>query len=222
MTLISILVFNRRRPGELERAHIIDFANCQGIEEADVEVFKKLSTESQLSAKRYVRFQIRGKLARGVPVLLHKDFEDYIRLIIDYRKQANVPDDNPYIFGLPGENVHKYLRASKLLREYSVECGAKNSFSLRATQLRKHVATQSVLLNLNEDEVHDLATFMGHADKIHRDHYRLPIATRDIAQMSRLLELAQGQASDGDSSSSEEDNDQIISHSNFRKGNFIL
>nr|CAI5827065.1 unnamed protein product [Callosobruchus analis] len=33
---------------------------------------------------------------------------------------------------------------------------------------------------------------MGHAEKIHKDYYRLPIAKREITRMSRLLEKAQG------------------------------
>lgn len=30
---------------------------------------------------------------------------------------------------------------------------------------------------------------MGHADKIHRDHYRMPIVAREIGRVSQLLEI---------------------------------
>ncbi|KAG5866879.1 hypothetical protein JTB14_037480 [Gonioctena quinquepunctata] len=46
-------------------------------------------------------------------------------------------------------------------------CGAQNPHTLR-------------VLNIQEEEVDDLANFLGHANKIHKEHYRMPIVTRDI------------------------------------------
>ncbi|XP_071578934.1 uncharacterized protein [Temnothorax nylanderi] len=63
--------------------------------------------------------------------------------------------------------------------------------SLRGTQLRKHIATKCILLNLQNDEVADLADYMEHAENIHREYYRQPIVSRDILRMSQLLEKAQ-------------------------------
>lgn len=79
------------------------------------------------------------------------------------------------------------------MREYSEKCMASNPYLLRGTQLCKHLATQSVFLDLNDNEVGDLANFMGHAEKVHRDHYRLPIAAREIGRVSHLLEMGVGQ-----------------------------
>lgn len=137
-----------------------------------------------------MRFLIRGKLARGVPVLLHKDIVDCVDLIIKFRSIAGVPDKNPYVFGIPGRSQFTHLESTSLMRKYSIACGAKNPYRLRGTKLRKHIATRSALYNLEEDQVEHLATFLGHETKIHKDHYRLPIATRDIGQMSHLLEKA--------------------------------
>lgn len=33
---------------------------------------------------------------------------------------------------------------------------------------------------------------MGHSDKIHKDHYRQPLASRDILKISQYLEAVQG------------------------------
>lgn len=43
-------------------------------------------------------------------------------------------------------------------------------------------------MDLKENEVSDLANFMGHDDKIHKDHYRLPVASREIGRVSTFLE----------------------------------
>jgi len=60
------------------------------------------------------------------------------------------------------------------MRKFAEKCNATSSTTLRGTALRKHVATYYIQLNLNEVEVSELATFMGHADKIHKQHYRQP------------------------------------------------
>ncbi|KAH0822740.1 hypothetical protein GEV33_000050 [Tenebrio molitor] len=46
-------------------------------------------------------------------------------------------------------------------------------------------------------DVTDLASFMGHAEKIHKDHYRMPLPAREITKISALLELAQGDSVSG-------------------------
>lgn len=70
---------------------------------------------------------------------------------------------------------------------------------LRATILRKHIATMCVNFIMNENDVSELANFMGHADKIHKEHYRQPILRREILNISRLLEAVQGKANSDDS-----------------------
>lgn len=78
------------------------------------------------------------------------------------------------------------------MRRFSKESGVNNPELIRGTQLRKHIATQSALLNINEGERSDLANFLGHADKIHKEHYQIPIAAREISRVSQLLEIGIG------------------------------
>lgn len=191
-TLISVQVFNRRRAGEIERLTVEDFNTYQTIDQnTDSDIFNSLTEESKKTAQQYYRCEIRGKLARNVPVLFHLNHLRAIKLLTQHRVDIGISPNNPYVFAVPGGD-NKFLRACNLLRKFSVLCGAKQPSTLRGTQLRKHIATQSVLLDLQENEIADLANFMGHGEKIHKDHYRLPIVTRDIVRMSRLLEKAQG------------------------------
>nr|CAI5841914.1 unnamed protein product [Callosobruchus analis] len=44
-------------------------------------------------------------------------------------------------------------------------------------------------MDLRKEEVSGLANFMGHADKIHKDHYRIPVVSREIGRISGLLEI---------------------------------
>lgn len=72
-TLTSVKLFNRRRAEECEKL-----------------------------AENYVRFEIRGKLNRTVPVLLSTEHKHAIECILKFRREAGVSDRNRYIFGIPG------------------------------------------------------------------------------------------------------------------------
>lgn len=81
------------------------------------------------------------------------------------------------------------------MRRFSVESDIANPELLRGTYLRKHLATQAAFLDLDDTEVSDLVNFMGHADKIHREHYRIPVASREVNRVSRVLEIGIGKNS---------------------------
>lgn len=197
--LISIQLFNRRRAGEIERALIEDFQNYQQVNNTTIgTAYVSLSNDEKKAAEKYVRFTMRGKLGRTVPVLLHKQMVKNLQLLLNYRRTANVHPKNPYLFGVSGilKGDYRYLRACDLMRKYSEECGASNPETLRGTNLRKHIATMCANLNLKDHEISDLASFMGHADKIHKEHYRQPILSREIFQVSKLLEIVHGKNND--------------------------
>ncbi|KYN50432.1 hypothetical protein ALC57_00069, partial [Trachymyrmex cornetzi] len=191
VTLTAIQVFNRRRAGETERILINDFKNyecvCGSSSTCDI-------SEQSNKVHNYVRFTIRGKLNRTVPVLLDAQMLKSIQLLLQFREDAKVPSSNPFLFGLPSTNKrqYKHLLACKLMRDFAIACGAKNVSALRGTALRKHVATKCVDLNLSDNQVTRVARFMGHHEHIHKEIYRQPVAKVDIEEMSQILEKAQG------------------------------
>lgn len=186
--LIALLLFNRRRAGEIERTKIQDFEQYEAVNIND-EMACKLEGEH---FENYVRFLIRGKRGRNVPVLVDKYKLNCLKLILKYRERAGTPTTNPYVFGIPGKDCFQHLDANKLIVNYANTCGAKYPERLRGTQLRKHFATKCGTMNLKGVDLKDVADYMGHHEKIHLEHYRMPNATRDIVRMSRILEKAQG------------------------------
>ncbi|KYN14477.1 hypothetical protein ALC57_13318, partial [Trachymyrmex cornetzi] len=116
----------------------------------------------------------------------------------------SVSSKNPYLFDFPTikKDKNRYLSVCDLLRQYAVQCDAENPETLRATELRKHVATMCIHHNLSENEILTLAKFMGHHDKIHLTYYRQPVIEKEIFEVSKYLEAAQGE-SDSDYESSE-------------------
>jgi len=209
-SLILVQMFNRRRAGEIERLSIENYKNQETIDKIfNLDVFDNISEESQKQAKQFVRLTIRGKLGRTVPVLLHTFLISYIDVLLKYRSEAGVSSKNKYIFAVPRANSPKkgYMRACSVMRKFANDCGASIPTSLRGTMLRKHIATYTAMLRIEENQVADLANFMGHDKQIHKDVYRIPNGLIDMTEISRLLQAAIGDNNEeNDTEKSNEEN----------------
>ena len=131
------------------------------------------------------RTEIVGKHTRTVVVMFTHDMKCALDTLNRRRKDAAVDESNNYLFAT--QNGLGHLRGSDVVRKYSKLCKAKNPEFLRATRLRKHVATVSQIMNLQENELDVLAGFLGHDLKTHREYYRLPESTLQVAKVSKLL-----------------------------------
>ncbi|KAK1878135.1 N-lysine methyltransferase KMT5A [Dissostichus eleginoides] len=78
-------------------------------------------------------------------------------------------------------------RSSDCLRYFAKACGAKNPESLTSTKLRKQTGTLFQVLNLTNTELDLLADSLGHDIRVHRQFYRLPEGTLQLAKISKLL-----------------------------------
>lgn len=141
--------------------------------------------EKQLT-KQFKRIVIRGKRGRGVPILFTPIMQKTIKFLISAREVTNFVDtENPYLFALP--NTMNCIRGSDAIRKLSRESGAKNPENLTSTKLRKQVATVAQLLNLTENDIEQLATFLGHTKDVHKNFYRLSESTFQVAKVSKVL-----------------------------------
>lgn len=206
LTLMSVLVFNRKRVGDTQNILVKQFEKREIVAK-----HKDVHEETKKMIKS--RMMIRGKLYRTVPCLLKHHFDESLDLLIRYRKEAGVPVNNTYLFGLPSKSGKiATIDACALFRTYSQACGADNPTSLRGTKLRKHFASTCASLNLSDNDVTNVANFMGHSDKIHRDVYRHNALHREVVQMWNLLEFAQGKSSANITTT----NDTIVGSSNTK------
>lgn len=97
------------------------------------------------------------------------------------------------MFARPKALTH--IRGSDVVRQITQSCGAKQPEALCSTKLRKHMATMSKILNLKDNEMDNLADFLGHDIRVHRKYYRL--GTLQLAKISKvLMAMERGQLSD--------------------------
>ena len=184
MTAVYIVVFSRKRSGEIQKIQIDDIENPR-IEEC---------SESKVPMAHFV---IRGKKNRAVPVIIRAEVYDWINVILKHRSAAGLAASNRYLFGLPHPTEQDtYVDICKAVSKFAQRCGAKKPELLSGTKLRKQFATQCRQLNLRDDQVQDLANFMGHHKDIHMAHYRKDGANAELLNFGPvLLEMEKGKIS---------------------------
>ncbi|XP_046406622.1 uncharacterized protein LOC124171491 [Ischnura elegans] len=189
-----VLLLNRKRAGELQRIllHVYEMSEsiCQNYEEFD----SAISLTEKVLMKRFKRIIIRGKRNRGVPVLFSLDVQEHIKLLLSVRSNF-VGDENPFLFGKP--HLKTPLCGYKTLEKYAKACRAANPKAITSTRLRKHLATISQIFNMTDNDIEQLATFVGHTAGIHKQSYRLPDDVYQTAKISKILLLMEkGEAAD--------------------------
>jgi hypothetical protein len=184
ITLTQIVIFNRRRGGEAQRMPLSVYTADSPNSISD-DINSCLSQVEQALCKEFRMIHIEGKRGRKVPVLLTKSSQAQIDLLISTRSSVGIPVKNNFLFAR--RNSLEPYRSNDCLRKFAKECGASNPSAITSTKLRKHVATMSQMLALRENELDLLASFLGHNIKVHREFYRLPEQTLQIAKVSKLL-----------------------------------
>nr|CAH7718936.1 unnamed protein product [Callosobruchus chinensis] len=137
--------------------------------------------------KSFKRVVTRGKRGRGVPVLFSKDVQDHIEKILKVRSEF-VKATNLFLFASPS-SASQPIVGYKVVRKHAFSCGARNPEALTSTKLRKHLATLTQIFNMSENDIEQLATFMGHTVNVHKQVYRLPDDIYQTAKIAKLLLL---------------------------------
>ncbi|XP_048829702.1 uncharacterized protein LOC125706891 isoform X7 [Brienomyrus brachyistius] len=192
--LAEIILFNRRREGEVSRMPLSAFLSRDTSGHHD-DLDWALSELEKTLCKHYSRIIIRGKRGRPVPVLLTPKMLQALELLVKNRESCGVLEENGYMFARPLAMTH--IRGSDCLRRFSLACNASCPKALTSTKLRKHAATLSTILNMSNTEMDQLANFLGHDIRVHREFYRLPEKTLQLAKVSKvLMALEKGRIAD--------------------------
>lgn len=183
LTLCELIIFNRRREGEVSKMSVNSFTSRQTGTHPDVEL--ALSDLEKKLCQHFQRIEIKGKRGRKVPLLLTPEMQASMELLLKTRHDCEVLESNEFMFARPQALSH--LRGSDAIRQMAQRCGASNPDVLSSTKLRKHIATMSKVLNLKDNEMDNLADFLGHDIRVHRHYYRLPEGTLQLAKVSKML-----------------------------------
>ena len=196
VSLARIILFNRRRTGEASKMKLMEFT--QGLE-SDIhndDVLKELSTFEKALCKHLDRIEVIGKRGRVVPVLLTQSMKTALQCLIEKRNAAGVSKDNEYMFARANSGSLDHIRGCDCLRKLVSEADLQYPEKINSTGLRKHIATMTQLVNMQDNELDVLAQFLGHDIRTHRDYYRLPTSTTQVAKVAKLLISMEGNATE--------------------------
>lgn len=185
-TLASIIIFNRRRQGEPSKLKTDYDKNKEFTFNKETE--ESLTTFEKKLCATLKRIEIRGKRGRKVPLILTQINEKAIKQLIQCRDAVGVHKENPFVFAVLSGSVN-YIRGSDALRKHVMLSKLTLPEVVTSTRLRKHIATLSQLLNLEERELEMLANYLGHDITVHREFYRLPEHTTQLAKCGKLLTM---------------------------------
>ncbi|XP_033638838.1 uncharacterized protein LOC117299409 [Asterias rubens] len=183
LLLTQIIVFNRKRPGEVSKMTLSDYSKCANGETCVVD--GALSPLEKALCKVLWRVEIIGKRLRTVVVLFTAQMKEALDTLRKRRIDAGIDVNNVFLFSNQRGLAH--IRGTDTLREHASKCKASNPEFLRATRLRKHIATVSQVMNLQDNELDLLAGFLGHDVRTHREFYRMPESTLQVAKLSKVL-----------------------------------
>nr|CAH7765631.1 unnamed protein product [Callosobruchus chinensis] len=182
-----ILLLNRKRVGELQRIKLDTYRLPENSNRSYEEFDEAVSPAEKVLLKSFKRVVTRGKRGRGVPVLFSKDVQDHIEKILKVRSEF-VKATNLFLFASPS-SASQPIVGYKVVRKHAFSCGARNPEALTSTKLRKHLATLTQIFNMSENDIEQLATFMGHTVNVHKQVYRLPDDIYQTAKIAKLLLL---------------------------------
>ncbi|KAJ8936194.1 hypothetical protein NQ318_008491 [Aromia moschata] len=179
-----IMLLCRKRPGELARL-TVDLYN-EGKEAQTYEEFEnKIRPSERILMRKFKRVVIKGK-RKATPVLFSLDVQEHIQILLDLRSNFTSQND-PYIFSKLISR--EPFRGYQVLMHHAKMAGLKNPDAIKSRGLRKHLATISQLFSMENEDVEQLATFMGHTLDVHRKEYRLPDDIFQTAKIAKLLLL---------------------------------
>ncbi|XP_029974322.1 uncharacterized protein LOC115407893 isoform X2 [Salarias fasciatus] len=186
LTLAQMILINRHSPGQISKITLESFKKRKRTELRE-DVAASLSQFEQKLAKYSSRVEIMDKKGTKAAVLVNPEVLSAATLLVEKRDACDVRKDNPFLFGRPKCPSTSHYSGQDCIRKFAVECGSKNPEHLVCTQLHKHVATLCQILSLKDNELDQLANFLGHDIPIRRDFLRLPEATVEMARISKLL-----------------------------------
>ena len=187
ITLTVLILFNRRRQGEVSKMAVSDYTKSIGSQIHNKDVLEGLTAFEKSLCEKLKRIEITGKRGRLVPLILTDSMKASMDFLMENREKASISNDNPYFFARTNNQSISHIRGCDSLRKLTEEVPLQHPQLIRSTRLRKHIAMMTQLVNLKDNELDTVAQFMGHDIRIHREHYRLPSGTLQVAKVAKLL-----------------------------------
>ena len=181
-----LLLYNKRRSGELENVSLDDYTrHSQGVDEVDMSLLGKLSPLENYLFESQEMMSVRGNLEHTVPVLLPEDVQQPLCFLAcpRVRAAAHIKKGNRYLFPTTGDYPFRAYDSLKTMCE-SVGISSDN---ITPITLRKYTATLTHMLDLSDHQVEWVCKHLGHTKGIHKQVYRQLAGSVERIQIGKLM-----------------------------------
>nr|CAI5864196.1 unnamed protein product [Callosobruchus analis] len=187
--LVATVLHNRKRVGDVQYLEWRSLKEQCATENTilQTEIASSLTENEKILTQSYKKIVSIGKGSRPVTILIPKKMFKYYKLISTLREELRFPIENTYFFTYPESKY--WIDGCTIIRKYANMSNARYPKLLTSCKLRKHIATVTQLLNLQSNEIDQLAKFMGHTPKTHECFYKLPQDVYQIAKISKILQI---------------------------------
>ncbi|XP_062566938.1 uncharacterized protein LOC134229248 isoform X2 [Saccostrea cucullata] len=182
-----LLLYNKRRTGELEAIKVQSYASRScGLDELDESLAKDLTDVEKHLMGTQDLMRVRGKRGRPVPVLIPPDCRKALAFLANtaQRKKAKIAEGNLYLFP---NSVNGYVRAYDSLKTMCNEVCLLAPHRITSVSMRKYMATLTQMLNLDKFQMDWVCNHLGHTKSVHKEHYRQMSGLVERTQISKLL-----------------------------------
>lgn len=182
-----LLLYNRRRPGELEALSLKCYEN-RSKEMSAVDKSLRLDLtdlEKQMLDTQHV-IEVRGKTGKRVPFICPKEVLPMLQYLANptARRKGGVKPGNPYLFANTANGV---VKAGEALDDIKEIANLRSPHLIYCTNLRKHCATIAQVIGLQDHEMKWLCQHLGHTQKVHAIHYRATSGMIERIEISKLM-----------------------------------
>lgn len=166
-SLALLILFNRRRIGDVQFLKIQNYTNDRKVNCSDFE--NVLTNTEKILTTKYKRVLNCGKGSRVVVILVPENLQKCIDVLLKNR-QKYIKPENEYVFATPGSKV-KWGKGDVAFRTLANRMQLENPEAISSNKLRKHIATVMQILNLSKEDMKQFCNFMGHTEKTHQEFY---------------------------------------------------
>ncbi len=177
-----LLLFNHRRPGELEETKMVWARSRTKEEEHFVDYVKDLTALEKKLIETTEYFEIEGKKGRKVPVMVPADVKPIFHALV------NDPLDlgSDYLFAKFNQ-PDCVMSAAEALDHIVNETSITKPEAMKSTNIRKYLSTCIQLLSLKENEKSWMMDLLGHTVNVDEVYYRTVSATLMCSKVAKLL-----------------------------------
>lgn len=166
-TLALLILFNRRRIGDVQFLKVEDYKKEKKSDFTDFET--ALTDVEKMLTRKYKRVLNGGKGSRAVVILIPEVIQNFINTLLQNRMKY-IESQNEYVFAIPQSRI-KWGQGDVAIRNLAKKMELKHPEAISSNKLRKHIATVAQILNLSKEDLKQFSKFMGHTEKTHAEFY---------------------------------------------------